>query len=278
MINGNHAKYSFHLAGTNNKAVFLIHGITGTPSEMRYFGKAINEAGYTVLCNTLPHHCSALKELKKVTWREIVDACIKDFEFLQSEHQQVFVAGISMGALAGMHIAYQFGSAVGGIIALAPALFYDGWGLHKGRFMLNFIWNIPLLRNMVNIREGWPYGLKDEGLRENIQRFYKYAKQNQFDKKIFLFGSPFFPVACLYQHSLFAKVIKKELPQIKNPILIMHAKEDDMVSVNNSRYILDNIGSVDKSLAILEDSYHMITIDKEKEKVACEAVCFLDRL
>ncbi len=274
----NSNKYGFYLKGTNGKGVLLIHGITGTPSEMRHLGKAINDAGYTVLCSTLPKHCSSLSELKKVTWQEIVKSCIADFQKLKAECQKVFVGGLSMGALLAIHIACEFPENVTGIVALAPTVFYDGWALHKGRHLIHLVWHIPVLRNMVNIREGWPYGLKDETLRDNISRFYKDAKASEFDKKVLLFGSPFFPVACLYQHHLFAKVVKKELKNAKAPILIMHAKEDDMVSIKNARYILDSIGSLDKSLAILEDSYHMITIDNDKDRVAEEAIRFLDRL
>lgn len=278
MENDNSNKYNFLLPGNNGKAVLLIHGITGTPSEMRYIGRMLHKAGFTVFCNTLPRHCGTLGELKKVTWREIADACIEDFKRLKAEYNKVFIAGISMGALVALHIAHEFPEDVAGIIAFAPTLFYDGWALHKGKIVMETLWHLPFIRNRVNIREGWPYGLKDEYLRDNIERFYRNARAGEFDKKVVMFGSPFFPVACLYQHHLLTDVVKKELKHIKNPILIMHAREDDMTSIKNAQYLLSNIGSPDKNLIVLEDSYHMITIDNEKEKVASEAVKFVGRL
>jgi carboxylesterase len=277
MENNKRPRYSFFLKG-NDTAVLLIHGITGTPSEMRYFGKCLNKAGYTVFCNTLPRHCDTLAELKKVTWKEIVDACTEDFQRLKKESKKVFVAGLSMGALVGVHLAYQFPGEVSGIIALAPTLFYDGWAVSKASTkLMEFLWHIPLFRNSIDIREGWPYGTKDEELREGIQRFYKGAKASEFSKRVFLFGSPFFPMACLYQHHLFAKFLKEEMPKVKTPIIILHAEEDDMASVRNARYLFDNIGSGDKTLIVLKDSYHMIVIDKEKDKVAEEAIKFLNQ-
>jgi carboxylesterase len=278
MENINSKKFDFFLKGTNGKAVLLIHGITGTPSEMRHLGKGLNKAGFTVLCNTLPRHCHTLRELKKVTWQEIVEAGIKDLSLLKKEYPQVFVAGLSMGALIGIHLAYKFPSSISGIIALAPTLFYDGWALQKGKIFMHIGWHIPFLRNMVDIKEKWPYGLKDEVLRSNIQRFYQHANSDEFDNKVFLFGSPFFPVSCLYQHYLFTKIVKKELPLVKTPIIIIYAKEDDMTSPRNAKYVYQNISSSRKSLVILEDSYHMITIDKEKDKVVEEAVNFLNKL
>jgi len=269
-------KFSFFLKG-GPKGVLLIHGITGTPSEMHYLGRVLNKAGYTVLCNTLPCHCGTLGELKKVTWEEIAESCAQDLNTLKLDCSQVFVGGLSMGALMAIHLAYKFSNDVSGIICLAPTLFYDGWALHKGKIFLNIMWHIPFLRNRINIREDWPYGLKDERSRENIQRFYKNAKASEFDNKVLLFGSPFFPVACLYQHHLFAKVVKKEIPSVNKPVLIIHARQDDMTSLKNPLYILNNISSQDKTMVTLEDSYHMITIDMEKDKVAQEIAKFLDK-
>ncbi|MCU0651767.1 MAG: alpha/beta fold hydrolase [Candidatus Omnitrophica bacterium] len=274
----NSKKYNFLLEGNNGKAVLLIHGITGTPSEMRHVGKVLNKAGYTVFCSALPRHCSSLGELKKVTWQEIADACKEDFLALKAKHEKVFIAGLSMGALMSIHLAYQYPQEVSGIAVLAPTIFYDGWALHKGKVFLNFVWNIPYLRNRINIREGWPYGLKDEDLRWSIERFYKDANANKFSNKVLLFGSPFFPLANLYQHNLFTKLVIKELKKVTTPAVIIHAKEDDMTSLKNARFVLDNIGSPNKSLVVLEDSYHMITIDKEKDRVAEEIISFFNKL
>ena len=277
MENNNTKKYNFLLEG-GERAVLLIHGITGTPSEMRYLGKCLNKAGFTVFCNTLPRHCSTLDDLKKVTWQEIEAACIEDFRRIKEGHSRVFICGLSMGALMGIHLAYKFPSEVAGIIALAPTFFYDGWALQKGKAIMEVVWHIPWIRNMVNIREDWPFGLKDADLRENIERFYKNAKADQFSKKVFLFGSPFFPMANLYQHQLLTKVVKKEIPQVKTPILLIHAREDDMVSIKNSQYAYDFIGSTRKSLVVLENSYHMITIDNDKDRVAEEAIKFMNSI
>jgi carboxylesterase len=263
---------------TKEKAVLLIHGITGTPAEMNYISRAVNKAGYAVFCNTLPHHCGSLKELKKVTWQEIADFCGAQLHKLKKDYPKVFVGGISMGALMGIHLARKLPQEVSGIIAFSPTLDYDGWAIHKGQALMPLVWHIPFLRNAINIRESSPYGLKDEFLRENIRKFYSSAKVNDTSGRNVLFGSPFFPLSCLYQHSLFVKVVKKELPGFKHPIIIFHARQDDMTSLRNARYIFDHIGSPDKQLVILEDSYHMVIIDKEKEKVARGVIAFLERL
>lgn len=278
MQDNNTKKYNFFFEGSNGKAVLLIHGITGTPSEMRHLGKSLNKQGFTVFCNTLPRHCSTLNELKKVTWQELAQACQEDFLKLKKDYKQVFVTGLSMGAIMSIHLSYLFPKDVSGIACLAPTLFYDGWALHKGKILLDLFWHIPFFRNKIDIREGWPYGLKDESLREDIERFYKNASSRKFSNKVLLFGSPFFPLVCLYQHHLFSKVVKKEMPHVTVPILIIHAKEDDMTSLKNANYVYNNIASINKRLVILEDSYHMIVIDKEKDKVVSEVSAFFNNI
>ncbi|MFA5096965.1 MAG: alpha/beta fold hydrolase [Candidatus Omnitrophota bacterium] len=277
MDNENPRKYDFFLKGGNGRAVLLIHGITGTPSEMRYLGKSLNEAGFSVLCSTLPRHCASLGELRRVRWQEIADACAGDLEGLKREHSEVYAGGLSMGALLAIHLAYKYPSVVSGIIALAPTLIYDGWAVPKTKVLMDILWHVPFIRNRFDIRESWPYGLKNENLRAGVERFYTNAAAASLDDKAAIFGSPFFPMSCLYQHHLFAKVVKRELAGIRTPILIIHARDDDMTSPGNARYIYDRIASPDKSLVILDDSYHMITIDKQKDKVAGEMIRFIQR-
>jgi len=148
---------------------------------------------------------------------------VQDLLRLKKKYRRVFIAGLSVGALMAIHLANKFPDEVSGIVALAPTVFYDGWSLHKGKFLLDVIWRIPFLRDSFMIRETTPHGLKDEHLRSLISRFYNNAKKNQFDEKVASFGSPFFPAACLYQHQLFVRVVKKELSSVKTPILILHA-------------------------------------------------------
>jgi len=269
--------FDFFLKGVNGKAVLLIHGITGTPSEMRYFGKRLNKAGFSVLCNTLPRHCASLAELKQVTWQEIADACSGDLKGLKNEYAEVFVGGLSMGALMAVHLAYNNPSAVSKIIALAPTIFYDGWAVPKHKVLMDVLWHVPFIRDSIDIKESWPYGLKNEYLRAGIEKFYRNAKASGEDEKTALFGSPFFPMCCLYQHHLLTKIVKKELPAVKTPIILIHAGEDDMASSKNAQYIYDHIASSDKRLVILDDSYHMITIDKQKDKVAEETIKFINQ-
>ena len=50
--------------------VLLIHGLGGTPIELRFIAKAWRAPGYTVYCCQLAGHCGTPEELRRSTWRE----------------------------------------------------------------------------------------------------------------------------------------------------------------------------------------------------------------
>jgi len=72
-------------------------------------------------------------------------------------------------------------------------------------------------------------------------------------------------------------VVKRELPQIKTPALILHSSEDDTASVKNADYLERYIGADYVHKVLLTDCYHMITIDNQKDRVAEEIIAFIKR-
>jgi carboxylesterase len=46
-------------------AVLLIHGLTGTPAEMRYIAKNLLKQGFSVACPQLAGHCGSVSDLKR---------------------------------------------------------------------------------------------------------------------------------------------------------------------------------------------------------------------
>jgi carboxylesterase len=72
--------------------------------------------------------------------------------------------------------------------------------------------------------------------------------------------------------------VKRKLPQVIAPTLLIHATEDDVSTLRSADFVADNIGSDDVHKIVLHNSYHMITLDNERELVADETIAFLTRL
>jgi carboxylesterase len=85
--------------------VLLIHGLTGTPSEMKHLGRVISRKGISVACPELAGHCKSIQDLKKTQWQDWYQSVEKVFDALKEEFEHVFITGLSMGALMAMMIA-----------------------------------------------------------------------------------------------------------------------------------------------------------------------------
>jgi carboxylesterase len=74
-----------------------------------------------------------------------------------------------------------------------------------------------------------------------------------------------------------AGVVRRELPKVTAPCLIAHATEDDVASVENAYLVARSVsGPVD--MLLLEDSYHMITIDRERRTLIHRSAEFFSRI
>ncbi|MDB5985064.1 MAG: alpha/beta hydrolase [Nevskia sp.] len=260
--------HSFFLEG-GDVGVLLIHGLTGTPVEMRYVGKGLHKAGFTVYGMQLPGHCGNQTDLSATCWKDWYAAVEHALEALRMRVKTVVVGGLSMGAVMALHLAAKQGEKVSGLLLYGTTLWYDGWSIPWYSFLWKPLINTPLGRNYT-FMEKYPYGIKDERLRKRVVQ--NLLSGNSADAG--LAGMPACGVRQLWQ---LVATVKKELPSIYAPALILHAREDDMSSVRNAYYVARHLaGPVDVSL--LDDCYHMITVDRQRDEVVSRSIEFLRRI
>jgi carboxylesterase len=262
---------SFFLEGGKNLC-FLIHGLTGTAKEMGSIASQLNKNGYSVACPMLEGHNRSISVLKRKTWQEIYSALKKEFLKYEASYDNIFVAGLSFGALLGIMLAYDLPEKVRGLNCFSPTLFFDGWANPRSRVLLPLIYKTPL-KYYLYFKEEYPYGIKNERLRSKIESFYKEADLFNYSK-VHLYGYPVIPVSCMHQNSLLTKQVISVLNKITVPVQLLQAKNDDVTSPRNSQYIYDHISSQDKKIIFFEDSYHIITADQERDKVAAATLSF----
>jgi len=265
---------SFFLPGDKNLC-FLIHGLTGTPKEMGSIAQRLNKQGFSVAVPLMVNHDKSISCLKRTTWVEFYNSIRNEFIKYTNDYENIFVAGLSFGALIGILLANEFPDKVKALNCFSPTLFYDGWSNPKSRVFLPLIYRTPL-QYWIYFKEEYPYGLKNERLRSKVESFYKDA--NLFDySKVHLYGYPVIPVSCMYQNSLLAKKVMSVLKNIRTPIQLLQARDDDVTSPKNSYYIYNHISSPEKEIIFLEDSYHIITADQERDKVSEKTVAFFEK-
>ena len=259
--------HSFFYEG-GDVGVLLIHGLTGTPVEMRFIGKGLHKAGFTVYGVQLPGHCGDEADLLATSWQDWVAGVEQALDALRGKVRTVFVGGLSMGAILSLHLAAKHPDKVDGLLLYGPTLRYDGWTIPWYSFLLKLLINTPIGYNY-RFMEKHPYGIKDERLRRRVVQ--NMLSGNSADAG--LAGTPARAVREMWR--LVAQV-KKELPTIQTPALVLHAREDDVSSIGNAYYIARHLaGPVDVSL--LDDSYHMITVDRQRDQVLARSIEHLQR-
>ncbi len=70
-------------------------------------------------------------------------------------------------------------------------------------------------------------------------------------------------------------MVRRGLERMRCPTLIMHAEEDELTSPRSARYLEQRIPHA--TLVMLQDSYHMICVDQERERVMRNVLGFLGK-
>ncbi len=251
--------------------VLLFHGLTGAPAELQTVSRAVRRAGYEVVTPMLPGHGVDEAALLKTNERDWLAAAEAELERL-SANGPVVVGGLSMGAVIALALAQRRPEQVAGLLLFAPTLKYDGFTVPKMAAILPFFAMGPLrfMMRLYRFKERPPYGIKDERLREMIaDMMFSGLTQDA--------GLPFMPGKSLADNMHLVREVERRLAEVTQPALIVHAVEDDVTDVRNARRLAGALrGPVE--LLLLQDSYHLVTVDRERNKVAKAAVEFLERL
>lgn len=249
---------SFFYEGWNGKGVLLVHGLTGVPAEMKWVGKALNKKGYTVYAPLLAGHGIDEATLVQTGWNDWLESVLDGATRLRTQVDHLFSAGICIGGKLGMLAAKQQPDMLKAVALYSPCFRYDGWNVPSYYRYLSYLplWTaqLPGFKD-IKFSETPSIGIKDERRRQAMKRL---SAEGVIDE---------FPVPSLKEMLSLSKAVKKELPEMKTPTLILHAREDDLSHPRHAEYIDRHIGAPHE-LHWLEDSYHMIHVDREHEKVA----------
>ncbi len=251
------------LPGGEN-AVLLIHGLTGSPFELKHLALKLHSAGYTVAVPCLAGHGTTYADLARTRWQDWYGTVSASLAELRQNHASVSVGGLCMGAVLALLLAAQPQNRVQSLALMSTTLAFDGWATPWYRFLISIVYYTPF-RRFAYYTEHEPFGIKNERLRRQVE---KGLKENTI-------GYSRFPCSAMHQLLRLAAATKKVMPQVTAPALILHAREDDLASVKNAEYVEQHIGSATKKTILLDDSYHMITIDNERTQVTQSLIQFL---
>lgn len=249
------------LAGGTH-AVLLIHGLASTPLELRIVAKALHQHDFTTVVPYFPGYGN---DSPCANWQDWLAGVRTQYLALRANHETVSVGGLCIGATLALALAME--QPVQSLALLSTTLQYDGWAIPYYHPLLSLAYHTPI-KNWYTYREREPFGLKNEKLREGIRRSMQASNQSRA-------GASAISVDHIYQAQQLAKHVRKNLSRITCDTLLMHAIDDETSSPKNAQIVYDGINSRYKRKLMLDDCYHMITLDNGRDNVARETTLFI---
>jgi carboxylesterase len=250
---------TFSLKGTLNKAVLLVHGMTGAPGEMKFIAKRLHKRGFSVAAPLLAGHGVDEANLLRTTWQDWLGSVREAYRKLKDQHEEVYIAGICVGGALGLALAAEDCS-VAGAAVYSMTYRYDGWNMkHWYSAVVPYLEpfaGLPLIRRM-SFLEPYPFGLKDERLRDGMAATQGAVIPGALDRV---------PLGAMAEQHWLTKHLDSVAPLIHQPTLILHAQDDDMSHPRNAYRLRDKLGGP-TALHLLDDCYHMIHVDRQKDLV-----------
>lgn len=247
----------------------LVHGLGGTPVELRYVAQGLARAGHSVHCCQLAGHCGSTDQLRRSTWRQWFASVEAAHDRLRPQCETVIVGGLSMGAVLALHLAHQRPEGIDGLALYAPSLRLDGWSMPWYSFLLSLFRPYHITID-VDMPEHEPYGLKDERIRAFVLKSMLGTDSSQA-------GTFSTPIRAFAQFNALAAIVRRELSDIAVPALILHPRDDDMADLGNALEIQRKLRGPTETV-VLDDSYHLITLDRQRQVVVDRSLEFTARI
>jgi carboxylesterase len=246
-------------ADTTPDGVFLIHGLGGTQYDLGSMHKRLKNAGFVTHSLTLPGHGTDPKDLAGVRAEDWIEAVIAKYREVRDQHPKLHVMGMCMGALLASVVAQRERHAKGNLVMLAPPVYIDGWATPWYRGLRPLLYHVPGLGRTMKIEEEDPFGIKNEQLRAIVKA--KFERGENFHYR-------WVPLECLRQVDRLRAIVMKSAKEIRCPTLVVHAREDELTSLKSANFIVEQVGGGRARMVVLEDSYHMVCVDNDREIVA----------
>ncbi|MDH6698147.1 alpha/beta hydrolase [Streptomyces griseoviridis] len=228
--------------------VLLCHGFTGSPQSLRPWAERLAERDLTVSLPLLPGHGTRWEDMQLTGWQDWYAELDRALRSLADRCDQVFVAGLSMGGTLALRLAARHGDTVSGVVLVNPAVRMHGPAGYA----------LPVLRHLLPSTKGIASDIAKPGSAE--------------------LGYSRVPLHAAHSLRALFRVVDRELPQVTQPLLLLRSPQDHVVPPADSARVLSRVSSRDVREVLLEQSYHVATLDHDADRIAQESLAFIGRL
>ena len=228
--------------------VLLSHGFTGSPASMVPWGRHLADHGFGVAVPRLPGHGTTWQEMNRTGWQDWYDELQRTFEKLKADHDDVVVGGLSMGGGLALRLAADRGRDVSGVMLVNAAVHLNNKQLLA----------VPVLKHVIPSMPGVVNDIKKPGQDE-----HGYSRT---------------PLKALHSMLIGWKALREDLAKVTQPVIHFRSAEDHVVDPSSSQIIASKVSSRDVQERILENSYHVATLDNDAPAILEESVEFIRRV
>jgi carboxylesterase len=239
----------FDLPGRGRAAALCLHGLTGTPYEVRRLGEALSQRAIRAVGPALPGHNETPDRLSRTTHEEWLAAARDQLRSLRLRHERVFLVGLSLGGLLTLALAAEDEGVDAAVVVGTPLRFSRALGVL-----------LPLVAPCVRFarkREG--SDIRDPAARE---RHPSYTVM---------------PLASVNELMRLQRVVRRRLSRVRAPILIAHGAHDRTARPSDADEIHGAVTSEHRELLVLDNSGHVATVDYDASRLAHAVADFLSR-
>jgi carboxylesterase len=234
--------------GDGRDAALCLHGLTGTPYEIRPIAEALAASGVRAVGPLLPGHGGAHEALAGARHGDWIDAVARAHRELRARHERVFTVGLSLGGLLALCNAAE--AEVDALAVIATPL----------RIGTRLAALLPLVRRVK------PYFPKRRG--SDIRDAGARARHPSMTVM---------PAASVIELVRLQGHARSILHRVRAPLLVAHGRLDATVHPRNSQEIAASVSSPERELLWLPNSGHVVPVDHDGPELTRAVVDFLTR-
>lgn len=249
--------------------VLLVHSLGGSPLELKFVAQALARQGHTVYCPVIPGLTFGTDVSGLSTWRDWYQSVEAAFDDLCKVCETVVIGGASAGAVLALRLAAFRGTELSGIVLYAPTLAVNGWAIPRSIKLFHLVadkWTARLF----TFRTPAPYGIKDERVRNFALEAMK--GEGALPSDVTSRGG-----GTVYEFFKLVRNVMPMLPRIDRQTLIFHPRRDDQSDIKNTMKLQRKLSGL-VEVSVLDDSYHLVTLDRQRGYVAERSVDFTSRM
>ncbi|MEB2286459.1 MAG: hypothetical protein B6D46_12490 [Polyangiaceae bacterium UTPRO1] len=248
--------------GSGDVGMLLLHGLTGTAAEMAPAAEAA--AGrYPLWLARIAGHETSVRDLAASSWSDWYASAVAGADALLRIVPRIVAVGLSMGAMLAVRLAVERRETVAGVALLSPAIELGQPWLRRLRVPLDMLAaadaGAPALRRWLA-----PFAMAKGG-----SDIADLAVRNRHP------GYRQVPLRALLNLMRLQRAAWAGAPALTQPALLLHAAHDHTCPLAGAERLFARLGSVDKRMVVLERSFHVVTVDCERDRVLAELDAFM---